>query len=105
MKRTLHSLLIAGTLLLASGAAEAKVIIKLATLAPEGSTWFLALKEMGAKWKEISGGQVELKIFPGGTQGDEGDMVRKMRVGQLTGAAISAIGLHDITPEPQVLAT
>ncbi len=105
MKRTLHTLLATAALLLLSNVAEAKVVIKLATLAPEGSTWFNALKEMGAKWKEAAGGQVELKIFAGGTQGDEGDMVRKMRVGQLSAAAISAVGLHDITPEPQALAT
>jgi TRAP-type C4-dicarboxylate transport system substrate-binding protein len=105
MKRTLHSMLVAAALLCTSSAAHAKVIVKLATLAPEGSTWHLALKDLAAKWKEVSGGQVELKIYAGGTQGDEGDMVRKMRVGQLSAAAISAVGLHDITPEPQILAT
>jgi TRAP-type C4-dicarboxylate transport system substrate-binding protein len=104
----LNHLLAAAALVLTLGfaeAAHASVTIKLATIAPEGSTWHKALTDLAAKWKEASGGQVTLKIYPGGTQGDEGDMVRKMRVGQLSAAAISAVGLHDITPEPQALAT
>ena len=36
-------------------------------------------------------------------EGDEGHMVQKMRIGQLHAAALSTIGLHMITPEPQAL--
>ena len=90
-------------LLCGSTAAHAKVRIKLGTLAPVGSTWHQLLEEMGGKWKEASGGQVELKVYAGGTLGNEGDMVRKMSIGQLQGASITTIGLHEITPEPQVV--
>jgi TRAP-type C4-dicarboxylate transport system substrate-binding protein len=88
-----------------SNAARAEVVIKLGTLAPEGSTWHNALKDIAARWDEISDHKVKVKIYAGGVAGDEGDMVRKMRVGQLSAAAISAVGLHDITPEPQILAS
>jgi TRAP-type C4-dicarboxylate transport system substrate-binding protein len=88
-------------LLCASGAAHAKVRIKLGTLAPQGSTWHQLLEEMGQKWKEASNGEVELKIYAGGTLGNEGDMVRKMNIGQLQAASITTIGMHDIAPEPQ----
>jgi TRAP-type C4-dicarboxylate transport system substrate-binding protein len=68
-------------------------IIKLATIAPEGSSWHHVLQEMGEEWKEISGGKVTLRIYPGGVVGDEDAMLRKMRVGQLHAAAITGMGL------------
>jgi len=87
---------------LAWGAAAAPVRIKLGTLAPQGSTWHQLLQEMAQKFAQESGGQVELKIYAGGTQGNEGEMIRKMAIGQLQAASITAIGIHEITPEPQV---
>jgi TRAP-type C4-dicarboxylate transport system substrate-binding protein len=47
---------------------------------------------------------VKLRFYAGGTQGNEGEMVRKMAVGQLQGAAVTSVGLHDIIAEPQALA-
>ncbi|HYV64747.1 MAG TPA: TRAP transporter substrate-binding protein DctP [Myxococcales bacterium] len=94
-----HVLVLA--LLLASQARAAPVRIKLGTLAPQGSTWHQLLLEMAQKWSEASNGQVELKIYAGGTQGSEGEMIRKISIGQLHAAAITAIGLHEITSEPQ----
>lgn len=71
-------------------------VIKLATLAPDGSTWDLALKEMGADWKRASDGNVELRIYSGGVAGDESDIVRKIRIGQLHAAGLSVVGLSEI---------
>ncbi len=68
-------------------------IIKMATIAPEGSSWHRVLLDMGEEWKKISGGKVALRIYPGGVVGDEEAMLRKMRVGQLQAAAISGLGL------------
>jgi TRAP-type transport system periplasmic protein len=79
------------------------VLIKLGTLAPNGSTWHSLLLEMGERWAEASQGRVKLRIYPGGTQGSESDMVRKMRVGQLQGVAISNIGMSDISRDPEAL--
>ena len=59
------------------------------TGAPEGSPWHQILKAMGEKWKESSGGAVTLRIYPGGVLGDEPDLVRKMRVGQIQAAAVT----------------
>jgi len=88
---------------LASSARAQGVTIKLGTLAPQGSTWHDLLRELGQKWEEASGGKVKLRIYAGGTQGGEGDMMRKMAVGQLQAAAISNIGMHDVAAEPQGL--
>jgi TRAP-type C4-dicarboxylate transport system substrate-binding protein len=74
-----------------------KVTIKLGTLAPEGSPWFNAVKRMGERWSQASNGEVVLKVFPGGVAGDESDMLRKMRIGQLHAATVTNIGLARIT--------
>jgi len=74
----------------------AQTTIKLGTLVPKGSPWYDILKEMGEKWKTESGGSVQLKIFAGGIAGDESDMVRKLRIGQLQSAAVTTVGLGSI---------
>jgi TRAP-type transport system periplasmic protein len=94
--------------LLALPAAPARadaITIKLGTMAPDGSPWHDLLKEMGEQWEAISGGSVRLKVYPGGIAGNEGDMVRKLRIGQLGAAALSVVGLHDIETSSQCIAT
>jgi TRAP-type C4-dicarboxylate transport system substrate-binding protein len=83
--------------------ADGPVVLKLGTLAPQGSAWHEILKEMGQRWSQASGGAVTLRIYPGGVQGNEGDMIRKLGIGQLQAAALSNVGMHDITPEPKGL--
>jgi TRAP-type C4-dicarboxylate transport system substrate-binding protein len=71
----------------------------MATLAPEGTDWYGLLVEMGQEWKARTNGEVTLRIYPGGVVGDERDMVRKMRIGQIHGAAITAEGLTELNPD------
>jgi TRAP-type C4-dicarboxylate transport system substrate-binding protein len=87
-------------LALSPGARAEEVQVKLGTLAPQGSSWHALLKELGERWAEISGGSVKLRIYAGGTQGSEGDMVRKMAVGKLQAVSITNIGMRDLLPEP-----
>src|ERR1700751_4079082 len=87
--------------LTATASADEK--IKLGTLAPRGSTWHTLLKEMGQKWSEASGGKVKLVIYPGGVLGNEGDMVKKMRIGQLQAAALTTIGVHENSTNAQAV--
>ena len=68
-------------------------VIKLATLAPEGSVWHKVLKDMEADWARETEGRVVLRIYPGGVAGSEPDMVRKIRLGQLQAAAITSAGM------------
>src|SRR3954468_23053861 len=90
-------------LCLSAGSASAQTVrIKLGTLAPQGSTWHQLLQQMAAEFSKESGGKVELKIYAGGTQGSEGEMIRKISIGQLQAASMTSVGLHEITPEPQV---
>jgi TRAP-type C4-dicarboxylate transport system substrate-binding protein len=87
--------------LLAFAASAQTVRIKLGTLAPQGSTWHLFMQQMAADFSKASAGKVELKIYAGGTQGNEGEMIRKISIGQLQAASMTAVGLHEVTPEPQ----
>jgi TRAP-type transport system periplasmic protein len=73
-----------------------EVVIKMATLAPQGSEWYQALQEMGTAWQKASRGQVAFRLYPGGVAGDDSDVVRKMRLGTLNAGLLSAAGLTDI---------
>jgi TRAP-type C4-dicarboxylate transport system substrate-binding protein len=79
-------------------AAAQGAVVKLATLVPEGSVWDKALRDMGAEWSTATQGRVSLRVYPGGVAGDEPDVVRKMRIGQLQAAAITTAGLASIDP-------
>lgn len=99
-------LVVVGLWLAPAGLARAQATtVKLGTLAPAGSAWHDALKEMAQRWEEASGGKVKLRIYPGGAQGNEGDMIRKLGIGQLQAAAVSNVGLHDVVPEAQAFST
>ena len=76
-----------------------KIVVKMATLAPEGTDWHGMLIEMGQEWKKATDGEVQLRIYPGGVLGDERDMVRKMRIGQIHSAGITTEGLTEIVPD------
>jgi len=102
MRRLLIALAVLAATALSPSDAPAQVL-KLATLAPEGSPWHDVIIDIGEAWKAASGGRVTLRIYAGGVAGDEPDMIRKMRVGQLQAAALSGNGLAQITPEIQAL--
>ena len=75
-----------------------RIVINMGTLAPEGTAWHDALLQMRQDWNRISRGQVILRIYPSGVQGDENTMIRKMRIGQLQAVAVSGNGLSRIEP-------
>lgn len=99
----MKKLLLAALIAAFAPVAHAQVTIKLGTLAPAGSSWHEILKEMAQRWDAASGGQVKLKVYPGGAQGSEGEMIRKMGISQLQAASITNVGMHDVLPEPQML--
>lgn len=76
--------------------AAAETTIKMATLVPQGSSWHRILQEMAAEWKTASGGQVVVRLYPGGVAGDDPDVVRKMRLGTLNAGVLTAAGLGEI---------
>jgi len=72
------------------------VVVKMATLLPQGSAWHTLLLEMAERWHKDSAGRVTLRIYPGGVAGDDGDVVRKMRLKTLDAGLLTAAGIGDI---------
>jgi TRAP-type C4-dicarboxylate transport system substrate-binding protein len=70
--------------------------VKMATLVPENSSWFLVLKEVADQWGKASGGKVRVLLYPGGRQGDDPDVVRKMNLGTLNAGVLTSAGLGEI---------
>ena len=79
-------------------AADKVIRLKLGTLAPAGTSYHKSLQAMGEKWRKASDGAVQLVIFPGGTQGSEGDMVGLMQTGNLDAGLLTTGGLSEIDP-------
>ncbi len=77
--------------------------IKLAALAPEGSSWAKVLEAMNQELQTKSNGRLALKLYIGGVSGDEKDVLRKMRIGQVHSAAFTGVGLGEILPSVRVL--
>ncbi len=97
MKTAKRVAVILGALCLAAAGGNGQVI-KLGTLAPAGSPWEQGLRKLASEWSLLSAGRVTLRIFSGGVVGDEDDMLRKIRIGQLGAAALSGAGLSTIAP-------
>lgn len=74
---------------LLSAAAQAQTL-KIATVVPEGSAWMKSMREGAAEIKLRTAGRVELKIYGGGVQGNDKQVQRKMRTGQLHGGAFTS---------------
>ena len=72
------------------------VVVKLATVVPQGSIWDKNLEQMGEEWAQATGGRVSLTVFGGGSQGDESTVLRKMRLDALQAAALTGVGLGTI---------
>ncbi|HNY66043.1 MAG TPA: TRAP transporter substrate-binding protein DctP [Deltaproteobacteria bacterium] len=79
-----------------------KVVLKMATIAPKGSNFMNTYEEIVRMVKERTRGEVEIKIYWGGVQGDEKDVFRKIKLGQLHGGGFMGPGLGEIVPEVRV---
>ncbi len=82
--------------LAASLAFAGETKVRLATLAPKDSSVYRVLQELGESWKAAPDGGIKLVIHADGSMGGEGDVVKKMRVGQLQAALLTVAGLQDI---------
>jgi len=83
--------------------ARAQTAIKFATLAPDGSTWMKVLTELSKDLERSTAGKLKFKFYPGGVSGDEKDVVKKIRIGQLHAAGFTGVGLGEVAPETRLL--
>jgi TRAP-type C4-dicarboxylate transport system substrate-binding protein len=86
-------------LCLFAGSLFAKTTLKMAVIVPKQSIWGEKLEAAAKKIKEETNGDVKLRIYYGGVQGDELKVVQKMRIGQLQGAGFMARGMSKICPD------
>lgn len=75
---------------------------KIATVAPDGTHWMEELKNAAAAIDKKTQGRVTIRFYPGGVMGNDKSVLRKMRIGQLQGGAITGGGLAEIYPDAQV---
>ena len=72
---------------------------KIATLSPDGSFWMQKLHEGGDEIAKKTEGRVKFKFYPGGVMGKDRDVLRKIRLNQLHGAAVTGNVLNDTYPD------
>ena len=85
-----------GELSTARAAGGKPLKIRMATLAPKGSSFHQSLQMMGQKWRDAPEGGATLTIYTDGIMGSEFDVIRRMRIGQLQAAMLTVVGLADI---------
>jgi len=95
--------LLAGLIGLATtGTASAATVFKIATAAPDGTTWMKEMREAAANVKTRTAGRVEFKYFPGGVMGNDVAVLRKMKLGQLHGGAFTGGELSQVQGDIQI---
>ncbi len=80
----------------------AAVTLKIATLAPDGTSWMEEFHHGADEIKRRTEGRVEFRFYPGGVMGNDKSVLRKIRIGQLQGGAITGGGLAEIYPDAQI---
>ncbi|MGB5812791.1 MAG: TRAP transporter substrate-binding protein DctP [Polyangiales bacterium] len=92
-----------GSAPMATANAAPATTIRIASLAPPGSSFVKVLKAWSRTLTKETEGRVELRIFSGGSDGDDRDLIRKIKAGKLDAAGVATTGLGLIAPEVQVL--
>ncbi|MGD8421545.1 MAG: TRAP transporter substrate-binding protein DctP, partial [Gammaproteobacteria bacterium] len=90
-------------LALAFGAGVQAKTLKIATLAPAGTSWMQEMQAGAELILERTEGRVKLKFYPGGVMGNDQSVHRKIRIGQLHGGAFTPTGLAGVDSSIQVL--
>jgi TRAP-type C4-dicarboxylate transport system substrate-binding protein len=88
-------------LLLFIGSHSQAATFKVATLSPDGSFWMKTMRAAGKEVAVATDDRVKFKWYPGGVMGDDKAVLRKMRVGQLQGAALPMGELLSFYPDSQ----
>jgi len=65
-------------------------VIKIATLSPDGTSWMKTMRGAAKEIARLTDNRVKIKYYPGGVMGDENAILRKMRINQLQGAAVTS---------------
>lgn len=80
----------------------AESVLRLATVAPDGSFWMRAMRAGAAEIAERTEGRVRIQYFPGGVMGNELAVLRRIRIGQLQGGAFTGGSLTYLYPDSSI---
>ena len=96
-------LLLAFSLTFSNGSIARTYVLKFATLMPTGTAWSKILDDWTKEVEEKSNGRIQFKMYSGGIMGDEPDVLRKIRKGQLHGGMFTGYGIGRIYSSARVL--
>lgn len=82
--------------------AQEYYLIKMATVAPEGSSWMKEFRLFEKEMAELTHNQLRFKVYPNAVQGGEKDVLRKMQLGQIDAGSFTGVGLGTLVPEVRV---
>ena len=92
-------LMIAALLLCTNATVVTAKTIKIATISPEGTFWMKQMRIGADLIKEKTRGRVKFKFYPGGVMGNDDNVFRKIKIGQLHGGAITLPTLSQAVPD------
>ncbi len=96
-----YALLLVAMLLTASFQASA-VTLKIATLSPQGSYWMKTMQEANKKIRAQTNNRVKFQFYPGGIMGTDAAVLKKIKIGQLQGAALSGGAFNRLVNGSQI---
>lgn len=100
MNRVINAVLFMCAIVMA-GTVQATTF-KIATLAPDGTSWMNEMRAGAEEIQKRTDGRVVFRFYPGGIMGNDKSVLRKIRINQLQGGAITGGGLAEILPEAQM---
>lgn len=103
MRKLTLALLATAITTLATPAGGAEYVLKFAGLAPEGTSYMAITHRWIDAIRERSNGRLKIIFYTGGVMGDEPDLVRKIKLGQLHGAGLTGLGTGSAVPAVRVL--
>ena len=80
----------------------APTTLKIASIAPDGTGWMKSMRKAADEIATATEGRVKIKYFPGGVQGTDKAILRKMQIRQLQGGALSTGAMAHITNVTQL---
>ena len=90
-------------IVLIAGVVLGQTKIRFATVAPEGSTWMKVMRAYEKAVEDATNNEITFKIYPGQVAGDEKDVLRKIRIGQLDSGGFTGTALGEISPEVRIM--
>lgn len=81
---------------------QANTTLRIATLAPDGTSWMQIMRKAADDIQNETEGRVRIRYFPGGIQGSDKSVLRKMQIRQLQGGAVASGALAHITNMTQL---